>query len=62
MIRLLERGGGLEMEALGPDGLQSVNWKNGDIIEISGARSLQLKGDGSWVGIGISYQLAEAAE
>jgi hypothetical protein len=62
MIRLLERGGGLEMEAVGPDGSQPVSWENGDIIEISGARSIQLKGDGTWVGIGISYQLAEAAE
>jgi hypothetical protein len=55
MIHLLERGGGLEMEAVGPDRSQLVSWENGDIIEISGARSIQLKGNSMWVGIGISY-------
>jgi hypothetical protein len=47
MIHLLERGGGLEMEAMGLDRSQPVSWENGDIIEILGACSIQLKGDGT---------------
>ncbi|RDK42402.1 hypothetical protein M752DRAFT_15697 [Aspergillus phoenicis ATCC 13157] len=59
MIRLLDRGARLEMQAISQKGSEIVNWKDSDIVEISGADYLELQGDGTWVGIGVTYKVEE---
>ncbi|KAB8213501.1 hypothetical protein BDV33DRAFT_184617 [Aspergillus novoparasiticus] len=61
MIRLEESGDGLNMQAIGPDGPENIIWENRDIVEVSGANKLKLIGPGRWIGIGITYEVAEMA-